>query len=731
MIRRILFLILLSTHSLSADDILEVRRLTSPIQFDGWVEEEEWGHIEVFDLKMQVPNLNAEPTEITEIRLAYDDEYIYLAGRMFESDIANMMANTKKRDALTGSTQWFGMVLDTYNDNENALAFFTTPTGVRWDLAVANDAVGSSPTNIDWNTFWDVRVQQTDEGWFVEMRVPFSSIGFEDKDGTVTMGLVVWRYIARKNEVDMYPLIPPDYGDWSAFRPSLFTDIQFTGIKRKRPFFVTPYVLGGYSKINDLSENETQYVSENNFLNQIGGDIKLGLSRNWTLDLSVNTDFAQVEADDQQVNLTRFSLFFPEKRLFFQERAGVFNFGFGRRDQLFYSRRIGINEGEIQSIIGGARVVGRTGAWDIGFLNMQTASNDDFMGENMTVVRAKRDIINQRSDIGFMLTNRVDFNGAYNTNYGLDFNWEAVRDHFVNIRVAQTFDDAIENKIFSPRSSKYWFSYSMRRQRGFSFASSLSRSGEDHLPELGFEQRDNYWRIGNRILYNWFQGDDSKIFKHGLQSGGSIHWSNETGKIESLSWRAGWNLQLKNTWNFDFRFRPQIENLVEDFELSDDVIIPVGDYKFLAYNVRVNTPMSNKLLSTFEIDFGNFYDGKRTGISVSPTYNVSSTLELSASYEFNRAVFDQRDQVLNLHLVRLRSLIMFDTKLSLATLIQYNNQSKSFQGNIRFRYNPSEGNDLFIVYNDDLNTDRFRETPVLPATNQRSIQLKYSYTFRL
>ena len=732
MLARILILLFLFNNLSGSDAILEVRRLSQPIEFDGWVTEEEWGSIEVFDLKMQLPNLNAEPTEVTEIRIAYDEEYIYLSGRMYESDMTKMMANTKKRDALTASTQWFGMVLDTYNDKENALAFFTTPTGIRWDLAVANDAVGSNPTNIDWNTFWDVRVQKSEEAWFVEMRVPFTSLGFEEVDGRVTMGLVVWRYIARKNEMDMYPLIPAEFGDWSSFRPSLFKEIQFTGIKSKRPFYITPYVLGGYSKINSLNDSETQYVASDEFLNQIGGDVKIGLSKNWTLDLSVNTDFAQVEADDQQVNLTRFSLFFPEKRLFFQERAGVFNFTFGRRDQLFYSRRIGIDEdGDLQSIIGGARVVGRSGAWDIGLISMQTASSDAFRGENMTVIRAKRDIINDRSDVGFMFTNRMDFDGGYNTNYGVDLNWEVARDYQLNIRYAQTFDSNISNKFFDPKSSKYWISFSTRRQRGFGIGSSLSRSGEDHLPEMGFEQRDNYWRIGNRITYNWFLGESSDIFMHGLQSGGSSIWSNATGKLESLNWRFGWDLQLKNTWRFEIRARPSIENLVEDFELADDVVIPVGDYKFLSYNAQITTPQSNKLMTSFEVNYGNFYDGRRTGISVEPTFNVSSSLELSASYQYNKATFSNRSQELDLHLIRLKSLIMFDTKLSLATLVQYNNQSKTFQGNVRFRYNPSEGNDLFIVYNDDLNTDRFRERPILPTTNQRSIQFKYSYTFRL
>ena len=208
--------------------------------------EEEWGHIPILDLQMQLPNMGDSPSQVSEVRVAYDDEYIYLSGRLYDNSVETMMANTKKRDAVSGSTQFFGMILDSYNDNENALAFFTTPTGIRWDGAISRDALGGNPLNLSWNAFWDVKVQRNEEGWFTEIRVPFTTLGFEDIDGNVTMGFITFRYIPRTNEVDMYPLIPPDFGEFSAWRPSLAQDMVFRGVKRKRPFYVTPYVLGGY-----------------------------------------------------------------------------------------------------------------------------------------------------------------------------------------------------------------------------------------------------------------------------------------------------------------------------------------------------------------------------------------------------------------------------------------------------------------------------------------------------
>lgn len=730
--KKLLFIMLFwASMAHATDDVITAYKLVQPINFDGWVEEEEWGHIPMLTFEMQLPDEGGTPSQLTEARVAYDDNYIYLSGRLYDDDAASIMANTKKRDALSGSTQFFGLILDSYNDNENGLAFFTTPTGLRWDGAVANDAVGRDPMNISWNTFWDVKVQRSDEGWFAEIRVPFSSLGFEDQGGDVTMGMISFRFIPRTNELNMYPLMPPDFGDFSAWRPSLAQDILFKGVKRKKPFYITPYVLGGYSNINSLTEDESTYVNESNLLRQIGGDVKLGLSRGWTLDLSVNTDFAQVEADDQQVNLTRFSLFFPEKRLFFQERAGIYNFSFGSRDQLFYSRRIGINDGDQQTIIGGARVTGRSGLWDIGVISMQTADQDTLKGENLSVIRMKREVFNDRSDAGFLITHRTDLEGNYNLNYGLDAVIEVFDEHMVTMRYAQTFDSDLDNGLFDIDASKMWLSFSTQRQRGFSHGTSISRAGKNFLPELGFQQRDNYTRFGNRTAYNWFLKDNSKIFSHGFQSGGTIHWGNDTDKIESLRWRIGYEVNMKNGWQLEARARPQIENLVEDFSLSDDVTIPTGDYDFISYEVEVTSPMTTSFSWSMEASHGAFYDGVRTSLSLAPVFNLSSSVELSAAYEYNRASFDVRQEELDFHLVRLNTLFMFDTKLSLAALVQYNNQSKTFLGNVRLRYNPSEGNDLFIVYNDDLNSDRFRESPILPTTNQRSLQLKYSYTFRL
>ena len=725
------FILFVGFHCLSNDDVIQAYRLDKPIEFDGWVNDDEWGSIPVIDLIMQIPDMNGDPSEVSEVRMAYDDEYLYLSGRLFDREADKIMANTKKRDALSGTTEFFGLVIDSYDDNENGLAFFTTPTALRWDMAISNDGIGRNPDNIDWNTFWDTKVQKNEEGWFAEMRIPFTSLAFEENDGEVIMGIITWRYIARKNEVDMYPLIPAVYGDWSSFRPSLAQDYSFYGIKPSKPFYFTPYVLGGLTQLTSLNESSTDYFQDNSSVFELGGDLKYGLSKSWTLDLSVNTDFAQVEADDQQVNLTRFSLFFPEKRLFFQERAGIFDYSYGGGDQLFYSRRIGIVDGQQTRIYGGARVVGRSGKWDIGMLSMQTASQEEFDGENMTVIRARREIINSNSDAGFMLTNRTNLDGTYNMTYGLDASIRHGRDQFISIKWSQTASSDNDYNFFSLDPTRFFIAFFSRNQLGFSYAGSFTRSGKEFNPGLGFQRRDNFIRMGNRLQYNWFPGEHSSIFTHGFFVRGSSHWDNATGDVQSLNYRVGYEFQTKSAWALQLSYRPNRENLVETFDISDEAIVPIGDYTFSNLELELTTPFTFPYNGTMTLTTGNFYDGKRTSLTIDPNFNVSSSLEISGGYEYNRVNFEERNQSFSVHLVRLKGLVMFSTKTSIAALLQYTSDRKNFLGNIRFRYNPTEGNDLYIVFNDDLNTDRFRESPFLPRSNARSILIKYSYTFKL
>ena len=370
-----------------------IQRLDGPITLDGLSDEAAWKKIEPFEHVKHLPNFGEEAADRTVALIAFDDDYIYLAGRLYDTDPSKIQGLTKQRDTSNPSNDFFGILIDCFCDKENALAFFTTPAGLRWDANVANDAemIGlRAPVNMSWNTFWDVAVAQNGEGWFVEMRIPLSSLRFQDRNGRVVMGIITWRWIPRKNEVHTFPAIRPDAGFRPSWKPSRAQEVVLEGIRSRKPFYIAPYALGGHARSYRLNDQETDYSRVDDAVTELGLDVKWGLSSNLTMDLTVNTDFAQVEADSIQVNLTRFSLFYPEKRIFFLERSSNFEFSFGGQDRLFYSRRIGLYSGDAVRIYGGARLVGRVGGWDLGILNMQTAAIAELPSENFGVFRIRR-----------------------------------------------------------------------------------------------------------------------------------------------------------------------------------------------------------------------------------------------------------------------------------------------------------------------------------------------------
>ena len=353
------------------DSLFAIKRVEG-IVVDGKVDEPVWDTIDPVPMVQYEPNAGALPTERTEIRFAYDDKYFYTSMRAYDSDPNGIRATSLYRDQIAGSDH-LELLLDTFNDNENGYIFTTTPAGIRNDLSIANDGTGGTISsggwfNRDFNTFWDAETTITEEGWFAEIRIPFSSLRFQDKEGEVVMGLTVQRKVARKRERLVYPAISP-ITDWAFLRPSLAQKIVLHDVKAIKTVYVTPYLLGGKKWWNELNQSETSWERKSEPQRTIGGDIKFSITNNLTADFTINTDFAQAEADDQLVNLTRFSLFYPEKRQFFQERASVFDFRTGGLSRLFFSRRIGLTDnGQPVPIYGGARLIGRMKTWDIGRL---------------------------------------------------------------------------------------------------------------------------------------------------------------------------------------------------------------------------------------------------------------------------------------------------------------------------------------------------------------------------
>jgi hypothetical protein len=493
----------------SSSQPLVIPKLKGSIKLDGRSVESAWEHAKELPLVQQRPEFGEEPTEETDVLIGYTSEALYMAARCYDRN--EFSVSSFKRDYIRRDSDLVALLLDTFNDNENALMFMTSPTGLRSDLAISDDATGQTFLDLDWNTFWQVEVHQDAEGWFVEMRIPISSLRFDaSESGGVTMGLIMNRYRSRNNEYNIFPETPPNWGKYSHIKPSQARNVVFKDLQPQTPLRVTPYLLGGLGQQNKLNEAETAYQRQTDPAYDAGLDIKYGLSNNFTMDLTVNTDFAQVEADNQQVNLTRFPLFFPEKRRFFLERASTFSFNFGQANRLFYSRRIGLFNRKQVRILGGARVVGRSGPWDIGVLNMQTARDPDLMpgnkalpSENFGVYRVQREVINENSNVGGILTHRLGMDGTYNVAYGVDGIINLTGQQYLTAKWAQTFADRRPNRAFSMDPARVHIKWERRSFGGFNYNLRYDRAGKHYEPGVGLELRENYHRFGDRIGYGW------------------------------------------------------------------------------------------------------------------------------------------------------------------------------------------------------------------------------------
>jgi uncharacterized protein DUF5916/cellulose/xylan binding protein with CBM9 domain len=728
----LLALSVISTSYTQSDSLFVIPRIDG-ITFDGRVDDPVWNSISPVPMVQYEPNAGALPTEKTEIRFAYDSKYFYVSMRAYDHDPEGIRATSLYRDRIAGSDH-LEILLDTYNDNETAYVFATTPTGIRNDLDISNDATGGTISvgswlNRDFNTYWDAESTVTEEGWFTEIRIPFSSLRFQEQDGKVIMGLIAQRKIARKQERLVYPAVPPKT-DWAFLKPSLAQKILFTGIKPSKTLYVTPYILGGHEKSNELNEAATAYTGLNEFDKEIGADIKFSITNNLTADFSINTDFAQAEADDQLVNLTRFSLFFPEKRQFFQERASIFDFRTGGLSRLFFSRRIGLtDDGRQVPIYGGIRLIGRMKTWDVGIMDMQTKSLDMLPSENFGVLRIRKRAFNQNSFVGGMFTSRIDADGNHNTAYGIDGLVKIFGDDYLTVQWAQTFDSRDEDHAAQNlESGRLALELNRRRRAGFGYTLGTILSGPNYNPGLGFVDRNDF-KLGTAALSHTWLKEGGGFIWHKMELLGKAYYSNTEHEALSSEIGSEWSFSMRNLDSGGIMVKRVYENLLEEFVLSDEVKIPIGTYHFYRIIGSYRMSVDNTVRTSVIMETGPFYDGWLNSATVSPTWYLSKHFQLSLAYAFNRAKFDDRNAVFNSHITRLSIGTALNRKVSTNALVQFNSAVDLFSANVRFRYNFREGQDLWLVFNTGLNTNRPNLQPMLPVLDTQSVLVKYIHTF--
>lgn len=708
--------------------LTEVPRLPGTVTFDGIVEEAAWEALAPLPLVQQVPTFGGPLSERTELRIAYDDRHVYLAARCYDS--GRITETSFKRDDWGGSDDQVAITLDTFNDHENALVFVLYPTGARIDAAISNDGRSLPDANLDWNTFWDGKTSRDEKGWYAEMRIPISSLRFEAAgDGRVRMGVLAYRYIARLQELQIFPEVPPNWGFWSFVKPSRGHPVTFEGLQARRPFYVTPYAIAGFGQDARLNEDGSAYVRSGDPVSDVGLDLKYGLMNNLTLDVTLNTDFAQVEADNQEVNLTRFSLFFPEKRQFFLERTSTFDFSFGGFDRLFYSRRIGLDEGRAVRLLGGARLVGRIDPWDAGLLSMQSARDGGRPSENFGVLRLKRQVLNANSYVGGIGTSRIEEDGDYHAAYGLDGVINVTGDDYVRFNWAQTFDARQQNRLATLDNSRLRLLWQRARETGLGYDLGISRAGAAYRPELGFQLRQDFTQLVGNVGMGWRPAAPSPVASHRLLSENSLYLRNRDSEIETAEVKAAYNVGTRRGHVFTSNVVYTYDDLLHDFHLSDDAGVPAGRYRFVTGSLGYQMPSGRLLRTDVQVGAGSFYDGRQASLNLSPTWSLSPRVELSGTYSYNRVRFPGREQAFDAHLVRGRAELMLNTKVTLSTFVQYNRAIDVVLAYVRFRFNPREGNDFFLVYSEVFHADRPAMDPVLPFSSSRTIIAKYTHTF--
>jgi hypothetical protein len=686
---------------------------------DGRVNDAIWQSVQPYtSFTQQDPIEGAPASEKTEVRIIVGKGNVYVSVIAFDSDPSKIIVSQARRDASLNETDSVVMVFDTFNDNQNAFVFGTNPLGIEYDGQVAREGQSSgvslgagtaagtqrggiSAFNPNWDGDWTVKSQITERGWETEMAIPLKTLRYQTGTNR-TWGFNVVRNIRHKNEQVYLAPIPRGF---DIYRVSLAAKMSGLDLPARRDIKLIPYALGSVNKDYTRSGEQVDKNAD------VGLDVKWGIRPNLTLDATINTDFAQVEADEEQVNLTRFDLFFPEKRPFFLENASTFQFGNPQQIDLFFSRRIGLSPAALPiDIRGGARLSGKLGGWNVGVLNIQADDVEDARGSivgaasNFGVLRLQREV--GRSSYGAIFVNRQgtgthSIGEDYNRAYGVDANIQMSSSQRFSAFMART--DTPEDRTTGPRGSDY------SGRAFYNFTNNLwqisggySQVGDNFNPEVGFLPRRGYrrpefraffqpqpkkieWirRVAPHISYNSFWGFDKVL-------------QTEAWHIHPLE------IQPKQGGRFGYFFDYNKDNPMLPFTVFNRdgrrVTIPAGMYSWGQNALEYLHNPSARVTGTFRYRFGHYYDGDFQSTELTSEYRITPKATASLGWTRQDIKLPYGNFVNNL--VPIKANYSFTTLMNLSALLQYNGQTGQFSSNVRFALLNRSGTGLFVVYND-------------------------------
>ena len=716
--------------------VLRTTRLTAPLTFDGRLDDPIYTTVPgASGFVQQEPTEGAPASDKTEVWVFFDDQNIYVGARLWETHPDRRVTSDMRRDASNlYNNDHIGVLFDTFDDRRNGFGFSSNAQGGMFDWQVTND----QPSN-NWNGLWEVKTADFDQGWTVEMVIPFRSMRF--KEGSREWGINFRRMVRWRNELTFLSQVPASWGRRGLSKvSSVGSLVGLESPTKLRNLDVKPYALGS----NTTNHRATPPLS-NDGAAEFGVDAKWGITQSVVTDFTYNTDFAQVEDDEAQVNLTRFSVLFPEKRDFFLEGQDVFNFAGGGSNQggggsqgptaismnsggasnvtpiVFFSRRIGLQNSQVIPILGGARLLGRGNGFQVGALHMRTedvaaarAPASDF-----SVLRVNRDIL-KRSRVGMIATRRAPraSGGDEGYSYGVDSTINPLEELAINTYWAGTSGPTgSANDRSSYRANVVWNADLTGFQAEHLFL------GDHFTPEIGFLRRSAFRRSYGQARFSprparW------KAVRKFYYEGSYDYFEDRDGRPESREAQVAYRMELSNGDQWASEFSRAFEHLAAPFQVTPGVIVPAGDYAFQQAKLLFTSSPQRPISGTLTLTYGGFYGGALQELSWRGRVEFGPRFYAEPTVSINRFETPYGDGDANI--ISSRLTYTLTPRMFASALVQYQSAGDSISTNARFRWEYQPGSELFVVYSDGRNTTG----PGFPELDNRSLVVKITKLFR-
>ncbi|MBI4483321.1 MAG: carbohydrate binding family 9 domain-containing protein [Acidobacteria bacterium] len=714
-----------SPDTVNSQPAMRAFPLTGEITLDGRLQEEFWQAAEpATGFTQNQPNEGEPATEKTEVRILFTKDKLYVGVICWDSQPDQIVVTQGRRDGDLNDTDSILILLDTYDDDQNAFLFGTNPLGLEYDGQITGEGRGGggfiSPSrqqttsqrgtisgfNLNWDGAWTVRAALTSRGWEAEVEIPFKTLRYTTSK--TQWGVNFMRNVRRKNEQSFWAPIPRSY---NIYRVSLAGRLEGLVLSTPRNLKFTPYALGGFQTDYTASSSRTRAKRD------VGLDIKYSLTPNLTLDGTINTDFAQVEVDEEQVNLTRFDLFFPEKRPFFLENAGLFQFGVGQTADIFFSRRIGIGPGGIGiPIEAGTRLTGKLGHTQVGFLDMQTEEVEDVAPANNFLVGRLKHEFGQRSNMGFIFVNRqaTDREGDHNRVWGVDGRLEVRKDGMISAFLARSAtpgrpDRDWAGNLFADYTGDRWI-----------IKAGYTEVQENFNAEVGFVPRRGFRRPQVQVQFN-AEPKNRWIRQFRPHTSWTTYY-NLAGFKESQMQHYDFEVGLQDGGEIGLAHNRKFERLILPFQVFPGVTLPAGRYSWGEWTLNYISDPSARVFFAGTYSIQGFYDGKRRVVESDTGFRHGAKLKVTVRYDRNDVDLPHEDFVTNL--VGINFNYSFSPRHFVQALLQYNDRFHLFTSNIRVGFIRTSGTGLFVVYN-----ERYDTLEGVPGILNRALLVKYTRLF--